>query len=149
MAFHIEAPDAWSQELEWVKGCGLGSDDCVIHYEQVFLRGILCVPVAELEEPFEFGVWVSLTDEDYERVADAWDTPGRESMPPVQGLLANNIWVFAEPTLGQRVLLHMRPVGLRPHIEMVDDGHPLAVEQREGLSHDALVQRVAQLLHGV
>ena len=148
MAFHIQGPDAWSRKLKRVKGCELGSDQCVIRDEEFFVRGLICVPVAGLEEPFEFGVWVSLTEEDIMRMTDAWYTPGRETwMPPLPGQLANNIVSFDEPTLGLRVLLHTREVGLRPHIEVIDDGHPLAAEQREGISHEALVQRVGQLLH--
>jgi hypothetical protein len=148
MAFHIEGPDAWSQTLDGVEGCELGSDQCVIRNEEFFVRGLVCVPVAGLDEPFEFGAWVSLTEGDITRMSDAWYTPDREkSMPPLPGHLANNIVSFDEPTLGLRVLVHTREVGLRPHIEIIDDNHALAVEQRDGISQEALVERVGQLLH--
>jgi hypothetical protein len=91
--------------------------------------------------------WVSVSEEDIVRMAEVWETPGRESLPPVPGTLANSIPVFEEPTLGLRVLVHTQPLGLRPHVELVEDGHRLAVEQREGITHDAFVHRVGQLLH--
>jgi hypothetical protein len=146
-SFHIPGPDAWSRKLRRVKGCELGSDTCVINDEQFFVLGLIRMPVAGLDEPFEFGVWVSVSEEDIVRMAEVWETPGRESMPPVPGTLANNIPVFERPTLGLPVLVHTQPVGSRPHVELVEDGHPLAVEQREGISHDAFLQRVGQLLH--
>lgn len=70
MAFHIPGPDAWSRKLRRVKGCGLGSDTCVINDEQFFVRGLIRVPVAGLEDAFEWGVWVSLTEEDIVRMAE-------------------------------------------------------------------------------
>jgi hypothetical protein len=146
-AFHLAGPDAWSQELRRVKGCKLGTDTCVIRDEQFFILGLLRVAVAGLDEPFEWGLWVSLSQEDLVRMAKAWKTRGRESMPPVPGQLANNLPVFDEPTLGLRVLVHTQPVGLRPHIELVEDGHPLASEQRDGISHEAFLALVGQLLH--
>jgi hypothetical protein len=88
-----------------------------------------------------------VSEEDIVRMAEVWETPGRESMPPVPGTLANNIPVFEESTLGLPVLVHTQPLGLRPHVELVEDGHPLALEQREGISNEAFMQRVAQLLH--
>ncbi|SHF98066.1 hypothetical protein SAMN05444351_1522 [Geodermatophilus nigrescens] len=146
-AFHIAGPDAWSRKLWRVKGCELSSDMCVIRDEEFFVRGLVRVPVAGLDEPFQWGLWVSVARDDLVQMAEAWETPGRESMPAAQGQLANNLPVFDEPTLGLHVLVHTQPVGERPHIELVEDGHPLTAEQRNGTSHEAFVARVARLLH--
>lgn len=145
----LPGPDAWSRKLRRVKGCELGSDTCVIDDEQFFVLGLIRVPVAGLDEPFEFGVWVSVSEEDLVRMAEVWETPGRESLPPVPGTLAISIPVFEESTSGLNVLVHTQPVGSRPHVELVEGNHALAVEQREGISHDAFVLWVSQLLHAV
>ena len=44
--------------------------------------------------------------------------------------------------------MHTRPVGVRPYIELEATDHPLAVEQREGITWER-VQEIAEIvLHG-
>ncbi len=46
-------------------------------------------------------------------------------------------------------MVHTRPVGARPLIELEPTDHPLAVEQRDGISWDR-IQQIAELArHGV
>ena len=53
---------------------------------------------------------------------------------------------YSESTLKLRTLIHTQPVGERPHIELEPTEHPLAVEQREGVTWHVLAKRVEGLL---
>ena len=65
--------------------CELTDDLCMIDDEFVFIRGCLEIPVTDNGEPFTWGVWVSLSKEDFKRTYEIWDREGRESEPPFFG----------------------------------------------------------------
>jgi hypothetical protein len=46
--------------------CSLGSDDCVIDEEEFFVRGCIDIRVHGEQEPLSWGVWVSLSEKNYE-----------------------------------------------------------------------------------
>ena len=46
--------------------CVLTSDTCVVDDEHFFVRGCLELPVHGFDEPFEWGVWVSLSKVNFE-----------------------------------------------------------------------------------
>jgi hypothetical protein len=43
-------------------------------------------------------------------------------------------------------MVHTQPVGFRPQVEVEPTAHPLAVEQREGVTWDTLAARVELLM---
>ena len=92
--------------------------------------------------------WVSLSQKNFSRACELWDKAGRENEPPYFGWLSSAL-PYEPPTLNLKVNLHTRPVGERPFVELEPTGHPLAVEQREGIS-PAKVQQIAErLIHEV
>jgi len=104
--------------------------------------GSLQIPVHDYPEPFAYTVWVSLSAANFQRTLDLWQTEGRESEPPYFGWLTNSIPGYPE-TLNLKTHVHTSPVGLRPTIELEPTDHPLAVEQREGITI-ARVQEIAE-----
>jgi hypothetical protein len=147
MSFHFPAPAAWSPSLEGVEYCELSSDACVIRGEQFFIRGLIRIPIVGHDEHFEWGVWASLSEDNFWRMGDEWDKAGRETTtPPMFGWLSTELPIYAEPTLNLRTSVHTQPVGFRPHIDVEPTAHPLAVEQREGVTWDALAARVDLLM---
>jgi hypothetical protein len=127
--------------------CGLSSDQCVIQGQAFFVRGLIEIPVTDLDEVFSWGVWVSLSHEKFARAAELWETPGRESEPPYFGWLSTDLPIYSPSTINLKTNLHTRPVGQRPLIELEPTDHPLAVEQRSGITM-ARVQQIAEaLLH--
>ena len=63
-----------------------------------------------------------------------------ENEPPKPGLLCNNISEYP-PTLNLKTYLHLRGGNLRPSIELELTDHPLAVDQRQGIS----IERVEEI----
>jgi hypothetical protein len=126
--------------------CELTTDACVIHHEHFFVRGLVRVPIIGHDQHFEWGMWASLSENNFWQSMDAWEIPGRESAPPMFGWLSNELPAYTESTLNLRTLVHTQPVGFRPYIELEPTHHPLALEQRDGITWDALTERVESLL---
>ena len=142
-AFHAEAPAYWSCELADDGASELGEDHCIVRGEHFFVRGLVQLPVVDADEAFDWGVWVSLSEQSFQRVIDGGNRPGRESDPPMFGWLSTELPVYSPPTLGLKAMVHTRGVGLRPTIELEPTDHPLAVDQRAGISV-ARVQELAE-----
>jgi hypothetical protein len=149
MSFGFEAPLAWYgiPAAERADRGHLDTDLCVIDRVHFFIRGNLEIPVVDGQEPFTWGVWTSLSEANYRRAVEMWKTTGREKEPSYFGWFCSRVPGYPE-TLHLKVRVHTRPVGQRPWIELEPTDHPLAVEQREGITM-ARVQQIAEsLLHG-
>ncbi|MBW8870576.1 MAG: DUF2199 domain-containing protein [Acidobacteriales bacterium] len=55
-----------------------GSDQCLLDGEMFFLRGLLEIPIFGQENPFLWGVWVTLWEKDFDEISDCWEEGGRE-----------------------------------------------------------------------
>lgn len=121
-------------------------DQCVIDDRDFYLRGRIPVPVEGLDEPFIWGVWAEVSPKTFLRANELWTTEGRENEPPYTAWLQNEIFPYGD-TMNLEVRVHTQPVGRRPHFEIADPEHPLALEQRHGITM-ARVQQIAEtLLH--
>lgn len=143
--YHAAAPAYWSSERAADPGSVLGEEQCVIEPDQFFVRGLVPLPVTDDERDFEWGAWASLSQDSFERMSAVWEQPGRERERPVFGWLATELSVYVPSTSNLKTIVHTQPVGLRPLIELEPTEHPLAVDQREGVSL-ARVQKFAELL---
>ena len=79
------------------------------------------------------GVSVSLSEASFKRALAAWEQPGRESKPPYFGWLSSELPGYPS-TLNLKTLVHTHPPGERPTVELEPTDHPLAREQRTGIS---------------
>ncbi|MEV8533220.1 DUF2199 domain-containing protein [Streptomyces sp. NPDC051211] len=55
--------------------------------------------------------------------------------------------VYAPTTLNLKTHVHTRPAGERPYVELEPTDHPLAVEQRTGMTVDRVREIAAALFH--
>jgi hypothetical protein len=117
--------------------CDLTSDTCIVDDEFFFVRGCLEIPVADADDPFTWGVWVSLSRTNFLEYMENFDSPGRTSLGPYFGWLSANLPGYPD-TENLKTNLHPRALGLRPFIELEHTDHPLAVEQRDGISQQRL-----------
>jgi hypothetical protein len=149
MEFGADAPASYSQipEDERELRCDLTPDLCVIDDQHFFIRGCLEIPVVDGDEPFVWGVWASLSKESFTRTVEMWEVEGRESEPPFFGWLSTSLPLYSE-TLHLKTNVHTRPLGQRPFVELEPTEHPLAVEQREGITMTRVRKIAERLLHG-
>ncbi|MDX2296351.1 MULTISPECIES: DUF2199 domain-containing protein [Streptomyces] len=143
MHYTADAPAVWDPAFAATDDSLLSSDQCVIRGEHFFVRGLIEIPVLGSDEVFSWGVWVSLSRANFSRAADLWDTPGREAEEPYFGWLTTELLVYPATTLNLKTHVHTRPVGQRPLIELEPTDHPLAVEQRNGITLDR-VREIAE-----
>lgn len=112
----------------------MNEDLCIIDNEYFFIRGCIEIPVLDGEEPFIWDVWVSLSEGNFYKTNDYWEVEGREhELEPMFGWLSTSIPCYPE-TINLKTMVHTRSVGVRPYIELEPTEHPLAIEQREGIT---------------
>lgn len=148
MDFGAKKPDPYFSipEEERYSRCYLTTDVCVIDAKEFYIRGCLELPVVDSPNTFVWGVWVSLSENSYKRVIELWDNDGREKEPPFFGWLCTRLQIYPDTAL-LKTHVHLRPENQRPFIELEPTDHPLAIEQREGITMARVSKIVAALLH--
>jgi hypothetical protein len=151
-AYATPAPAYWFSipEDERESRAILGGEQCEVDDQFFFVRAQIEIPVHDapehLPDHFEWGVWVSLSRASYERMIELWDQPGREAEPPYFGWLQTRL-PYEPSTLNLKTMIHTRPVGLRPLVELEPTDHPLAVEQRAGITFARVREIATRMLH--
>jgi hypothetical protein len=130
-------------EVERPQRCKLNADFCVIDDRDFFIRGCLEIPVIDLDSPFTYGVWCSLSVENFRRYVEIFEEPHQSHIGPFFG------WFSVQPpgypdALRLKVMAHLRDHGTRPWFELERTDHPLAVEHRDGISQ-ARLQEIYEL----
>ncbi|HEX4154548.1 MAG TPA: DUF2199 domain-containing protein [Acidobacteriaceae bacterium] len=125
-------------------------EQCVIDNRSFYLRGRIPVPIhgptGILDQPFIWGVWAEISPKNFLRTQQLWKMPGRESEPPFPGFLNSEIAPYGQ-TLDLELTVHTQPVGRRPHFYLTDPIHPLAIEQRTGITLPRVEEIAERLLH--
>jgi hypothetical protein len=145
--FACSAPDHWLQipESERQRRGHIDSDVCIIDGNDIFVRGCLEIPVIGQHEKFVWGVWVSVSKESFCRIVDLWEASSIESEPPKFGWLCNNLSPYPA-TLLLKAHLYLRAGTTRPLVKLEATEHPLAIEQRHGISIERVEEIAAALL---
>ncbi len=125
----------------------LGSDECVIDETQFFVRGCLDIPVHGSPESFTWGVWVSLSEASFLQWIEYFDQARRAHIGPFFGWLNTRLTPYPD-TLNLKTMVHLRDDGIRPRIELEPTDHPLAIEQRQGITLERLAEIHAMVVHG-
>jgi hypothetical protein len=121
----------------------LSPDQCIIDDKYFFVLGRLEIPVIDGNEIFSWLVWVSLSETNFDRMSELWESEGRDNEPPYFGRLGTDLPCYDEGTSNLKTKVHTRPIGQRPFIELAATDHPLAIEQRLGITMER-VQRIAE-----
>jgi hypothetical protein len=143
-SFGYRAPDPFLQQPKEVQDAGfLNSDLC--HYKDedgphYFIRVCLDIPIHGVEQPFMWGVWVSLSKTSFDRYVDTYES--LDVSDQYFGWLSNSLPYYPE-TFPMKTQVHPRTGNSRPYIELEDCGHPLAIDFRKGISI-ARAQEIAE-----
>lgn len=139
----LDYPDPWLRlsETERESRAVIGSDTCIIDGREFFVLGCLEIPLAGRSDIFKWLVWVSVSKKSFERITDLWETDIRDGEPPFFSWLSNNISIYPD-TFALKTNLYLRNHGTRPYIHLEPTDHPLANEQRVGIS----LQRVQEII---
>ena len=150
LSYSVKAPMALAgiaaEELE--QRVAWTPDQCVVDGRDFYLRGRIAVPVDGLEEPFIWGVWAEVSPMNFMRTNELWEVEERVLEPAFPGWLQTEIPLYGS-TVNLEVRVVTQPVGRRPHFELVDQEHPLAIEQRQGLLLERVEEIAEMMMHGI
>lgn len=147
LACAAPAPYLEATEAERARDFELSDDLCVWNGEHFFVRAVLPIPVHGLDDFFAYGVWSSLSPENFALYKAHWEEPAAEGLGPWFGWFSNRLEGYPDSrNLKSRV--HPRDGGERPLIELEPTDHALALEQRRGISVERLMEIYAANGHG-
>nr|WP_255548189.1 DUF2199 domain-containing protein [Erythrobacter ani] len=148
------APDVWPHEkvheqnsaLRW-DGDFLSEDFCVLDGQHFMVRTVLMIPVIGLKDQFGFGCWSSLSRANFEKYIDGFDSGQYADLGPWDGWLMNRFKYFQDEPDPIAVDVQPKLGRLRPELSPMDDAHPLAVAQRDGISPEQMLEIFAHYGH--
>jgi hypothetical protein len=120
----------------------LDDDLCIMDNEHFFIRGCIEIPIIGTDEHLIWGVWVSLSEPNFNKTKELWDN--QELLEPMLGWLSTDLPCYPD-TVNLKARVHPRANGIRPYIELEPTDHPLAVEYRNGVTVERVQEIAAQL----
>ena len=155
LSWGFDAPFQWSDSADEDENAHRDSDICWYVDEDGeranFVRGTIEIPIVEPrppdEETFMIGVWVSLSQSNFDWLLEHWQAgPDEQRDPPWFGWLSNEIPIYPD-SVGLKTNVYLRGEELRPSIEVQPGEHPLARDQHEGISLERARQLGERWLH--
>ena len=134
-------------EQERAARCLIDTDGCIVDEKHFFVNGSIEIAVQGQHEPFAWGVWVSLSEASFEQWVETFGQRERDHIGPFFGWLNSSLPGYP-PTPGLKTRVHLRNDFIRPLIELEQSGHPLALEQRDGISARRLAEIYELAFHG-
>lgn len=110
------------------------------------MLGRLEIPIIRLTEPFVWLTWVTVSEADFYRTSELWETPGREREPPYAARVQSE-FPYEVSTLNLKATLQTQALGDRPLVFVDAGDHPLALQQNTGITHDQARQLAERCLH--
>jgi hypothetical protein len=123
----------------------LSPDYCVLGDKYFFVRGLIRVPIIGSAEYLNWGVWGSLSRENFETLLRMEQDPKRMELPSMFSWLSSRISEYPEP-LNLKMQAHVQRPGMRPHFELEETDHPLSREQRHGIKPERVKEIMIQRL---
>ena len=151
--FHEELPTSFSSDApiyyesaspeEREERFELDDDLCVMDDEHYFIRGCIEIPIINTEEYLIWGVWVSLSEINFNKTVENWDK--QETLEPMYGWLSTELPFYPE-TLNLKARVNFRADGFRPFIELEPTDHPLSIESMNGVSLERVEAIASEIL---
>jgi len=144
--FGFDHPYQWEDDLD-PQTSFLNPDYCVIKNEYFFVRGVIKLPIIGTDETFRWGVWGSLSKENFELMMKMDDDPDRVNLPPMFSWLSSRIPDYPD-TLSLKMHGRLEGPEGRPVFELERTGHPLSLEYYQGISptrvNELMITRLAK-----
>ena len=136
-------------EVERAQRVKLSSDLCIVDGERFFIRAVCRVPVVGAAQDFGWGIWVSLSEENFKRYVESFDDVDQSRLGGMFGWFSNQLPHYPD-TLSLQTSVFPQDNNQRPlvYINDVHDDHPLYIEQQSGMAQDKLARIYAENLCG-
>lgn len=126
----------------------LDSDFCVFEGKQFFIRCRLQLRIIGSAETFEFGLWSSLSERNFKLYFESFASETQGALGPWFGWLSNSLPGYPD-TFCLKCQVHPQDGRMRPLLELEPTDHPLAVQQREGITFDEILEFFAAAGHDI
>ena len=149
-SFGYKAPMQFDQLSDDEKrAIGTLSDDlCKIEHPEgtdYFARVVLEIPIHGVKEPFLWGVWVSLSQANFERYTSTWGK--HDESDSYFGWFSNRL-PFYPDTINLKTKARPRNGNARPVLELEPSDHLLSVHFQHGITV-SVAQQIAEIaMHG-
>lgn len=133
---HVEASHKAGMMPAWSKNrrkTFLDEDFCAIEDRDFFVRGIIHLPIIGAAETFRWGVWGSLSRENFETLLKMNDDPKRVELPAMFSWLSTQLAEYPD-TLSLKMYAHIQEPGWRPQFSLELTDHPLSLEYHHGIT---------------
>jgi hypothetical protein len=126
-----------------LSGNFLSEDFCVLEGQHFFVRAVLELPIrGSGGQQFGFGVWATLSRKNFERYIAEFDSGEQDELGPWFGWFSNRLEGYPD-TLNLKCQVHPVSGRQRPRVELEPTQHPLALEQKTGITFDRLLELYA------
>lgn len=124
----------------------LADDFAMLDERRYFVRGLLELPIPEVGGRFGYGTWIEVPPQTFRQLLQRWHSP--EQFDPVTGVLANELAPYRATTMLEATL---RPVSADklPLVELAPGEHPLARDQRAGITLERSRELASVVAHAV
>jgi hypothetical protein len=160
--FGYQWPYYWREEYEetsrraallptWNKNRGstfLNDDYCAINNEDFFIRGLIQLPIIGTAQNFCWGVWGSVSRENFETLLKEGQDVKRIELPTMFSWLSTQIPEYPE-TLNLKMHAHIQKPGRRPSFELEPSDHLLSREYHNGISPERVKEIMIRRLHEI
>jgi hypothetical protein len=119
---------------------------CVVDEAHFFVRARIEIPVIDSDEVFCWNVWTSLSEENFLRTNEMLNDESRVNEPPYFGWLQTSLPGYPD-TLNIKTWVHTQVVGIIPRVEVIQENHPLTLEQKEGITWQRVIELVETVMH--
>lgn len=137
--YYSVAPDEREKRIEMAESL------CVVDGEHFVHRCRLTIPIIDYKEDFIWNVWTSISRENFIKRNDLWTNPERVNEPPYFGWLQTIIPTYGE-TLNIKTMAYEQPAGLIPALEIIEENHPLYIDQKNGISLEKALTIVDEVM---
>jgi hypothetical protein len=110
----------------------LTPDFCTLDDQHFFVRGVIKLPILGTAQHLRWGVWGSLSRENFELVLKSEGLADRTTAP-MFSWLSTRIPDYPD-TLSLKMYARVQAPQLRPHFELQETDHPLSREYHHGIA---------------
>jgi hypothetical protein len=146
LAFAV--PYQYEQLSRSERELALKTDDVCAIGDDYFIRATLPLKIIGSQDEFNFGAWVSLSERNFRRYLELFESTELAGERPYFGWLCNRFPWYPD-TLSLKTSVHLRPYPDRPRIELEPTDHPLAIHQRDGITEETLAEIFAANEHPI
>ncbi len=138
-------------KTEYDRRVYLTKDLCSIDESSFYIRGKLNIPIRDSDEYFHWGVWVKQTRESFYRYLESYgrDQTGDHSYGWLSAdFYLDKRWRARHTDRMLKSDVHWGGAGQQPEIFIFEsEDHPLAYDQRNGISWDHAVELTMNTIH--